>query len=34
MTSGRARYLARQKLTFAVAALMLALFGHWIANLR
>jgi rhomboid protease GluP len=34
MTSGRTRYLARQKLTFAVAALLLALFGHWIANLR
>jgi rhomboid protease GluP len=34
MTSGRARYLARQKLTFAVAALLLALFGHWIAHLR
>lgn len=34
MTSGRSRYLARQKLTFAVAALLLALFGHWIANLR
>lgn len=34
MTSGRSRYLSRQKLTFAVAALLLALFGHWIASLR
>jgi rhomboid protease GluP len=34
MTSGRTRYLNRQKVTFAVAALILALFGHWIANLR
>jgi rhomboid protease GluP len=33
MTAGRARYLARQKLTFAVASLVLALFGYWIANL-
>jgi rhomboid protease GluP len=34
MTSGRARYLGRQKITFAGAAFLLALFGYWIANLR
>jgi rhomboid protease GluP len=34
MTSGRTRYLQRQKLTFAAAALFLSLFGYWIANLR
>jgi rhomboid protease GluP len=34
MTSGRTRYLQRQKLTFAGAAFILALFGYWIANLR
>jgi rhomboid protease GluP len=34
MTSGRAAYLGRQKVTFAVAALVLSLFGYWIANLR
>jgi rhomboid protease GluP len=34
MTSGRARYLGRQKLTFAVAAFILSLFGYWIAKLR
>ncbi|WP_263368172.1 rhomboid family intramembrane serine protease [Edaphobacter bradus] len=34
MTSGRTRYLERQKLTFAGAAFLLALFGYWIANLR
>ncbi len=33
MTSGRQRYLARQKISFAIAALALALFGYWIANL-
>ena len=33
MTSGRARYLQRQKVTFAMAAFALALFGYWIANL-
>ena len=33
MTSGRERYLGRQKVTFAVACLVLALFGYWIANL-
>ena len=34
MTSGRAKYLARQKITFAVAALVLLLFAHWIGKLR
>jgi rhomboid protease GluP len=34
MTSGRIRYLKRQKLTFAAAAFFLALFGYWIANFR
>ena len=34
MTSGRQRYLGRQKLTFGTSALLLALFGYWIANLR
>lgn len=34
MTSGRQRYLRRQKVTFAVSALVLSLFGYWIANLR
>jgi rhomboid protease GluP len=33
MTSGRESYLNRQKLTFAVACLVLALFGYWVANL-
>ena len=33
MTSGRARYLKRQKLTFSLAAFFLLLFGYWIANL-
>jgi rhomboid protease GluP len=33
MTAGRERYLSRQKLVFCVAALMLSLFGYWIANL-
>jgi len=33
MTAGRQRYLARQKLTFVGAALLLSLFGYWIANL-
>jgi rhomboid protease GluP len=33
MTAGRTRYLARQKVTFAAASLVLALFGYWIANL-
>lgn len=31
MTSGRERYLGRQKLTFALAALILSLFGYLIA---
>jgi rhomboid protease GluP len=34
MTSGRVRYLQRQKLTFAGASFALALFGYWVANLR
>ncbi|MEO8737375.1 MAG: rhomboid family intramembrane serine protease [Edaphobacter sp.] len=34
MTSGRVRYLRRQKYTFAAASFGLALFGYWIANLR
>lgn len=34
MTSGRGRYLKRQKITFAGAAFFLALFGYWIANMR
>jgi rhomboid protease GluP len=34
MTSGRMRYLQRQKATFIAAAFGLALFGYWIANLR
>jgi rhomboid protease GluP len=34
MTSGRERYLNRQKITFALAALLLSLFGYWIANLH
>ena len=34
MTSGRARYLQRQKITFTGAAFFLALFGYWVANLR
>jgi rhomboid protease GluP len=34
MTSGRQKYLLRQKITFAVSALVLSLFGYWIANLH
>jgi rhomboid protease GluP len=34
MTSGRTRYLARQKVTFGFAAFLLILFGYWIAKLR
>jgi len=34
MTSGRERYLRRQKVTFAAACFVLALFGYWIANLH
>jgi rhomboid protease GluP len=33
MTAGRERYLQRQKIAFSGAALVLALFGYWIANL-
>jgi rhomboid protease GluP len=32
MTSGRKRYLLRQKFTFAIAALVLTLIGYWIAK--
>jgi rhomboid protease GluP len=34
MTSGRTRYLARQKWTFGAAAFLLILFGYFIAKLR
>lgn len=34
MTSGRVRYLNRQKITFAAAAFILSLFGYWIANMK
>jgi rhomboid protease GluP len=34
MTAGRERYLSRQKITFAGAAFLLALFGYWISKLR
>ncbi len=34
MTSGRQRYLLRQKSTFALSALVLSLFGYWVANLH
>jgi rhomboid protease GluP len=33
MTAGRDRYLGRQKIVFAAAAFVLALFGYFIANL-
>ena len=33
MTSGRERYLSRQKITFAAACLVLALVGYFIARL-
>jgi len=32
MTSGRVRYLARQRIVFIGAAFLLSLFGYWIAN--
>lgn len=34
MTSGRTRYLQRQKIAFTGAAFFLALFGYWVANLH
>lgn len=34
MTSGRRRYLSRQKLTFAAALFLLILFGYWISRLK
>ena len=33
MTAGRERYLRRQKITFASACFVLAVFGYWIASL-
>jgi rhomboid protease GluP len=33
MTAGRERYLRRQKVTFAAACFLLALFGYGIANM-
>ncbi|NYF81370.1 rhomboid family intramembrane serine protease [Granulicella arctica] len=33
MTSGRLRYLSRQKITFVAAAFLMALFGYWISKL-
>jgi rhomboid protease GluP len=34
MTSGRKKYLERQRVVFVCAAFLLALFGYWIANVR
>jgi rhomboid protease GluP len=34
MTAGRVKYLERQRWVFFAAALVLSLFGYWIANLR
>jgi rhomboid protease GluP len=34
MTSGRTRYLQRQKITFAGAAFLLILFAYYITKLR
>jgi rhomboid protease GluP len=34
MTSGRTRYLERQKLTFAAGAFLLILFAYYITKLR
>ncbi|HZY62728.1 MAG TPA: rhomboid family intramembrane serine protease [Edaphobacter sp.] len=34
MTSGRARYLQRQKVSFAAATFCLILFGYWVSHLR
>lgn len=34
MTSGRRRYLSRQKLTFSCATMLLILFGYWISHLK
>lgn len=34
MTAGRARYLQRQKISFAAATFCLVLFGYWVAHLR
>jgi rhomboid protease GluP len=34
MTSGRVKYLARQRVVFFAAAFVLSLVGYWVANLR
>jgi len=34
MTAGRARYLARQKVVFLIAAFVLSLVGYWAASLK
>jgi rhomboid protease GluP len=34
MLAGKQKYLARQRITFAAAAFILALMGYWIANFR
>jgi len=34
MMAGRQRYMARQRITFAYASLVLALIGYWIINFR
>jgi rhomboid protease GluP len=34
MTSGRVRYLARQRIVFIAAAFVLSLVGYWIANMQ
>jgi rhomboid protease GluP len=34
MTSGRVKYLARQRWVFAAAAFVLALAGYWVANFK
>jgi rhomboid protease GluP len=34
MTSGRIRYLARQRVVFLAAAFLLSLMGYWIANFK
>ncbi len=34
MTSGRTRYLGRQKVVFGLAGFLLILFGYWVAKLR
>jgi rhomboid protease GluP len=34
MTSGRVKYLERQKIVFAAASFLLILFAYWITKLR